>query len=183
VKKILEILSRDPITGGINLITDAERKLSVFDLFPQTIMRLEDDLEQKGSDLAGIDGEFFYRELPKIAIKTSLCFTMSDSDKSLDFTRHLGRLDIRTSAELNVQHSSSFPFLPFAHQMPLILDGVEIIFSLNTAKYLKTAFKHRLQKGHHFTFKNPDAQITFVTENISGCFVTSEQPYVINGLY
>ena len=78
------------------------------------IRALEDDLEREGSDLAGVNGEFFYRELPNIAIKTSLCLTMSDSEKSLDFTRHLGRLDIRTSAELNAHHSS--PFLAFSRQ-------------------------------------------------------------------
>jgi suppressor of fused-like protein len=152
---------------------------SVFDLFPHTLQMLEDDLEREGSDLAGIDAEFFYRELPKLAIKTSLCLTMSDSEKSLDFTRHLGRLDIRTSAELNAHHSSSF--LPFSHRMPIILDGVEIIFSPTTAKFLKLAFKDRLRHGHHFTFQNPDTHLTLVAETVQGCFVTKDQPYAMNG--
>jgi suppressor of fused len=180
VKGILNLLRNDPKTGGISLVTDTRRMLSVFDLFPQTVKMLEDDLEREGSDLAGIDAEFFYRELPKIAIKTSLCLTMSDSDKSLDFTRHLGRLDIRTSAELNAHHSSS-PFLPFSRRMPLILDGLEIIFSPTTAKFLKLAFKDRLRHGHHFTFQNPDTHLTLVAENVQGCFVTKDQPYAMNG--
>lgn len=179
MKQVLEVLKQDPSTGGISLITDMQRKRSVFDLFPQTLKFLEDNLEKEGSDLAGVNGEFFYRELPKIAIKTSLCLTMSDSEKSLDFTRHLGRLDIRTSAELNAHHSS--PFLAFSRHLPVFLDGVEIIFSPNTAKFLKLAFKHRLGKGHHFTFQNPDTHLTFVTEDVSGCFVTNEQPYALNG--
>lgn len=174
------MLKQDPKTGGISLITDMQRQNSVFDLFPHTLKSLEEDLEKEGSDLAGINGEFFYRELPKIAIKTSLCLTMSDSsEKSLDFTRHLGRLDIKTSAELNSVHSS--PFLPFSHHLPVFLDGVEIIFTPNTGKFLKIAFQYRLAKGHHFTFQNPENHLTFVTDNISGCFVTSEQPYAING--
>lgn len=181
VKKVLEVLKQDTTTGGISLITDMQRKRSVFDLFPQTLKMLEDDLEREGSDLAGINGEFFYRELPKLAIKTSLCLTMSDSDKSLDFTRHLGRLDIRTSAELNAHHSLSASFLPFTRHLPIFLDGIEIIFTPNTAKFLKLAFKHRLEKGHHFTFQNPDTHLTFVSDNVSGSFVTSEQPYAING--
>jgi suppressor of fused-like protein len=179
VKQVLEVLKQDPSTGGISLITDMQRTRSVFDLFPQTLRALEENLEREGSDLAGVNGEFFYRELPKIAIKTSLCLTMSDSEKSLDFTRHLGRLDIRTSAELNAHHSS--PFLAFSRHLPVFLDGVEIIFSPNTAKFLKLCFSHRLAKGHHFTFQNPDTHLTFVTDNVSGCFVTSEQPYALNG--
>jgi suppressor of fused-like protein len=179
VKQVLEVLKQDPSTGGISLITDEERQRSVFDLFPNTLKQLKDNLEREGSDLAGINGEFFYRELPKIAIKTSLCLTMSDSGKSLDFTRHLGRLDIRTSAELSA-HASS-PFLPFARHVPVMLDGVEIIFTPNTAKFLELAFKYRLQKGHHFTFQNPDTHLTFVTENVSGCFVSSAQPYGLHG--
>lgn len=176
-KHVLDILKKDPVTGGISLITDEERKQSVFDLFPHTLKQLKEELEREGSDLAGINGEFFYRELPKI--KTSLCLTMSDSEKSLDFSRHLGRLDIRTSAELNAQHSASF--LPFARHMQVFLDGVEIIFSPSTAKFLELAFKYRLMKGHHFTFQNPDTNLTFVSENVSGAFVTSAQPYALNG--
>lgn len=178
---MLEVLKQDPSTGGISLITDMHRNRSVFDLFPQTLKILQEDLDREGSDLAGVNGEFFYRELPKISIKTSLCLTMSDSEKSLDFTRHLGRLDIRTSAELlNAAHHTS-PFMAFSRHMPIFLDGVEIIFSLNTAKFLKLAFKHRLEKGHHFTFQNPDTHLTFVTDTVSGCFVTREQCYALNG--
>lgn len=180
VKGILNLLKKDPKTGGMSLCTDMRRMHSVFDLFPQTLKMLEEDLEREGSDLAGIDAEFFYRELPKIAIKTSLCLTMSDSEKSLDFTRHLGRLDIRTSAELNAHHSSS-PFLPFSRRMPMVLDGLEIIFSPTTAKFLKLAFKDRLRHGHHFTFQNPDSHLTLVSENVQGCFVTKDQPYAMNG--
>lgn len=164
----------------MSLCTDMRRMHSVFDLFPHTLQILEDDLEREGSDLAGIDAEFFYRELPKLSIKTSLCLTMSDSEKSLDFTRHLGRLDIRTSAELNAHHSSS-PFLPFSRRMPIILDGVEIILSPTTAKFLKMAFKDRLRHGHHFTFQNPDTHLTLVAETVQGCFVTKDQPYAMNG--
>lgn len=178
VKGILNILKKDPKTGGMSLCTDMRRRHSVFDLFPQTLKMLEDELEREGSDLAGIDAEFFYREMPKIAIKTSLCLTMSDSDKSLDFTRHLDRLDIRTSAEMNAHHSSS-SFLPFSRRV--VLDGVEIFFSPTTAKFLRLAFKDRLRHGHHFTFQNPDTHLTLVAENVQGCFVTKEQPYAMNG--
>ena len=181
VKGILDLLKKDPKTGGMSLCTDMRRMLSVFDLFPHTLKMLEDDLEREGSDLAGIDAEFFYREIPKIAIKTSLCLTMSDSEKSLDFTRHLGRLDIRTSAELNAHHSASSPFLPFSRRMPIILDGAEIMFSPTTAKFLKLAFKDRLRHGHHFTFQNPDTHLTFVSENVQGCFVSETQPYALHG--
>ena len=179
VKGILNLLKKDPKTGGMSLCTDMRRQLSVFDLFPQTLKMLEEHLEREGSDLAGIDAEFFYREMPKIAIKTSLCLTMSESDKSLEFTRNLGRLDIRTSAELNAHHSASSPFIPFSRRAAL--DGVEIFFSPTTAKFLRLAFKDRLRHGHHFTFQNPDTHLTFVSENVQGCFVTKDQPYAING--
>jgi suppressor of fused len=180
VKGILNLLRTDPKTGGMSLCTDMKRMHSVFDLFPHTLTKLEQDLEEEGSDLAGIDAEFFYRELPRISIKTSLCLTMSDSEKSLDFTRHLGRLDLRTSAEMNAHHSGS-SFLPFSRRMPVVLDGVEIIFSLQTARFLKLAFKDRLRHGHHFTFQSPDVHLTFVAENVQGCFVSKDQPYALSG--
>lgn len=178
VKGVLQLLKSEPTTGGPSLCTNMRRLESVFDLFPETVKILERDLEQEGSDLAGIDSEFLYREIP--SIKTSLCLTMSDSDKSLDFTRHLGRLDIRTSAELGAAHYSS-SFLPFSRQLPIVLDGVEITFSPTSAKFLKLAFKDRLRHGHHFTFQNPETHLTFVSENVQGCFVTDDQPYAIHG--
>lgn len=182
VRGVLDLLKKDPKTGGMSLCTDTRRMLSVFDLFPQTVNVLEDVLEREGSDLAGIDAEFYFRELQNVAIKTSLCLTMSDSEKSLDFTRHLGRLDIRTSAELNAHHSTS-PFMPFSRHTPIVLDGLEITFSVTTAKFLKLAFKDRLRHGHHFTFQkqNPETHLTFVSENVQGCFVTKEQPYAMHG--
>lgn len=143
VKHVLEYLKKDLITGGSFLVADEHRKQSIFDIFPNALQKIKEELEREGSDLAGVDGIFAYKE--KVAIKTSLCLTMSDSGKSFDFSR----LDIRTSAE---QHSSS-SFLPFARHVPL--DGVEIIFSPSTAKFLELAFKYRLKKGNHFTFQNP----------------------------
>lgn len=65
--------------------------------------------------------------------------------------------------------------------MPVFLDGVEIIFTASTAKFLELAFKYRLMKGHHFTFQHPDCNLTFVSENVSGAFVSSAQPYALNG--
>lgn len=67
-KSILNLLKQDPKTGGNWLLTDMDRVMSVFDLFPQTIGMLEDELEKSGSDLAGVDAEFYYRELPKVSI-------------------------------------------------------------------------------------------------------------------
>lgn len=154
-KAVMSLLKRDPRIGGAWLITDPARNHSVFDLFPQTVELLEENLEREGSDLAGIDAEFFYRELPKVAIKTSLCLTMSDSEKSIDFTRHLGRLDIRNSGENNHSfHSSSSPFigLNFLHRR-VNLDGLELTFPPANAKFLKLAFKDRLRLGRHFTFQ------------------------------
>lgn len=65
-KGMLDLLKKDQKTGGPFLLTDMERVHSVFDLFPQTISILEGVLEREGSDLAGIDAEFIYRELPKV---------------------------------------------------------------------------------------------------------------------
>lgn len=151
---VMNLLKKDPRIGGPWLVTDLSRCHSVFDLFPQTIAMLESDLEREGSDLAGVEIIFFYRELPKVAIKTSLCLTMSDSEKSLDFTRHLGRLDIRNSGDNNHSFHSSSPFLGlnFLHRR-VNLDGLEFTFSPENAKFLKLAFRDRLRLGRHFTFQ------------------------------
>jgi suppressor of fused-like protein len=153
-KAVLNLLRKDPRIGGPWLITDLSRPHSVFDLFPQTINMLEADLEREGSDLAGVEIEFFYRELPKVAIKTSLCLTMSGSS---DFTRGLGRLDIRNSGDNNHSFHSSSPFvgLNFLHRR-VNLEGLEFTFSPENSKFLKLAFKDRLRLGRHFTFQRFD---------------------------
>lgn len=154
-KAVMDLLKRDPRLGGPWLLTDSKRTHSVFDLFPQTVELLEANLEREGSDLAGIDAEFFYRELPKVAIKTSLCLTMSsENEKSLDFTRHLGRLDLRNSNENHSFHSSSSPFVGLNFLSRRVnLDGLELTFQPENAKFLKLAFKDRLRLGRHFTFQ------------------------------
>lgn len=75
-KKMLDLLQKDPKTGGQFLITDMDRKLSIFDLIPQSIEFLEEDLIINGSDLSGVDAEFSFREIPNVS-KTSDYFILT----------------------------------------------------------------------------------------------------------
>lgn len=63
---VLNLLSKDPQTGGEWLITDMARSQSVFELFPKTLNELKQNLEEEGSDLAGINAEFAFKEIPKV---------------------------------------------------------------------------------------------------------------------
>lgn len=63
---VLNLLRKDVETGGAWLITDMTREKSVFELFPDTLKQLEETLKTEGSDLAGINAEFSFKELPKV---------------------------------------------------------------------------------------------------------------------
>lgn len=69
---VLNLLRKDQMTGGEWLITDMSRGKSVFEMFPETLRQLENDLENQGSDLAGVNAEFTFKELPATKIKTEI---------------------------------------------------------------------------------------------------------------
>lgn len=60
---VCQLLRKATGTGGEWLITDMQRSHSVFELFPDTLVQLEHDLEVEGSDLAGVNAEFAVQEL------------------------------------------------------------------------------------------------------------------------
>lgn len=64
---VVSLLKKDPSTGGDWLITNMSRVQSVFELFPETLIELERDLENEGSDLAGVNAEFTIHEVPKVS--------------------------------------------------------------------------------------------------------------------
>lgn len=63
---VLNLLRKDPQTGGEWLLTDMDRSQSVFELFPKTLNELKLNLEFEGSDLAGINADFSFRELQQV---------------------------------------------------------------------------------------------------------------------
>lgn len=65
---VISLLKKDASTGGDWLITDMSRARSVFELFPDTLVHLERDLENEGSDLAGVNAEFTIHEVPKVSV-------------------------------------------------------------------------------------------------------------------
>lgn len=63
---ILKLLRKDPQTGGRWLLTDMERSQSVFELFPKTLNDLKYSLDIEGSDLAGINATFTFKEIQRV---------------------------------------------------------------------------------------------------------------------
>lgn len=63
---VLNLLKKDSQTGGEWLLTDMDRSQSVFELFPKTLNELKQNLENDGSDLAGINADFTFIEIPKV---------------------------------------------------------------------------------------------------------------------
>lgn len=76
---VLNLLKKDRQTGSAWLITDMARSKSVFELFPDTLEQLQENLETEGSDLAGINAEFSFKELPKV--KTRYIYPFNRSKK------------------------------------------------------------------------------------------------------
>lgn len=76
---VLNLLKKDPQTGGKWLITDMERSQSVFELFPKTLNELKQNLETDGSDLAGINADFTFKEIPMVS--TIIIFHVSITQK------------------------------------------------------------------------------------------------------
>lgn len=60
---VLNYLREELETGGEWLVTNMTRRLSFFELFPERLVLLKDDLEKQGSDLAGINANFIFREI------------------------------------------------------------------------------------------------------------------------
>lgn len=80
---IINMLKKDSKTGGEWLITDMKRSQSVFEMFPETLRQLEQDLENEGSDLAGVNAEFSYRELSRVRMYSVFIFVIKSYHRKL----------------------------------------------------------------------------------------------------
>lgn len=189
-KGVLNLLKRNNITGGDWLITDMGRNQSVFELFPETLHQLENDLEKEGSDLAGVNGEFIFRELHtttkmKIEIDskslneqciTDENFKCDENPESNNFLQSMSvnNNSLQKSCPINYQ---SIP----SNVIPL--EGIEIILAPYTLKYLILAIKDRVRHGRHFTFKAQNLALTFLAESVTGSVVSKDHPYGVLGYW
>lgn len=69
---VINLLKKDQTTGGEWLITNMSRDQSVFEMFTDTLLHLERDLENEGSDLAGVNADFTLHEVPKVCFFKSI---------------------------------------------------------------------------------------------------------------
>ncbi|XP_055608562.1 suppressor of fused homolog [Uranotaenia lowii] len=181
-KGVLNILQKEPLTGGQWLITNMARAKSVFELFPETLKQLELDLEKEGSDLAGVGADFTFKELSKnVTVKKEI-------DPEDEITKSISSCNIEIKKEFNegLEHSNSSDMInPFHHsQVPsrvLPLDGIELTLAPYAAKFLVLAIKDRIRHGRHFTFKAQNMAVTFVAESVTGTIVNKEAPYGVLG--
>ncbi|XP_067619814.1 suppressor of fused homolog [Eurosta solidaginis] len=189
---VLGYLQQDVETGGKYLVTDMNRSHSVFELFPEFLSNLEDDLEKQGSDLAGVNAEFTFREMQecthikkeidsntlneKCLIEENNCIEISDIKRSSNFPQSM-------SISSNSLHKSC----PISYQShtadTAILDGIEITLAPYAAKYLKLAIRDRIRHGRHFTFKAQHLALTFVAESVTGAAVNKSSPYGVIGYW
>lgn len=178
----LKILFNFLRTGGAWLLTDMSRSKSVFELFPETLQQLELDLEQQGSDLAGVNAEFEFKEL-ETEIKTELdCGPLSDL--SLDDLRKSQPFEIKTEQH-DIDQMICNP-LQTQQDIPsraTFFTGIEVKFAPYAAKFLNLAIRDRIRHGRHFTFKNLNIAITFVAESVTGSYANTATPYVVMGYW
>lgn len=205
---VLNYLRQDIQTGGEWLVTNMERNLSVFELFPERLLSLQDDLEKQGSDLAGVNGEFTFREIsiPKTSqkpeqqqqeIKQEIDFqTLNAQCMSDENNRSMQQQD---SQQIKREEGTSFPAsmsmsssslhkscpLDYQPQAPdsISLEGIEITLAPYAAKYLMLAIKDRIRHGRHFTFKAQHLALTLVAESVTGSAVSKASPYGIIGYW
>lgn len=203
---VLNYLRQDIQTGGEWLVTNMDRTLSVFELFPERLISLQDDLEKQGSDLAGVNGEFTFREVSRqqqqslylgqefkqeIDSQSLNAQCMSDeNNRSIQQEAQQIKHEEPPSAfpaSMSMSSSSLHKSCPLDYQPQapesISLDGIEITLAPYAAKYLMLAIKDRIRHGRHFTFKAQHLALTFVAESVTGTSVTKNAPYGIIGYW
>lgn len=65
------------------------------------------------------------------------------------------------------------------------LEGIELRIGPDYAKYLALAIKDRIRHGRHFTFKNENLALTFVSELVTGdgVAVSKQTPFALFGYW
>ncbi|XP_068152773.1 suppressor of fused homolog [Drosophila tropicalis] len=192
---VLNFLRRDVQTGGEWLVTNMQRNRSVFDLFPETLLHLQDDLEKQGSDLAGVNAEFTFKEIkPRKVIKEEIDFqslnercASEENNRQTLTESQVKREEPSFPQSMSLSNNSLHKSCPldFQPQAPdcISLDGIEITLAPSVAKYLLLAIKDRIRHGRHFTFKAQHLALTFVAETVTGAAVNINEPYGVLGYW
>uniref|UniRef100_A0A0A1XJA4 Suppressor of fused homolog n=1 Tax=Zeugodacus cucurbitae TaxID=28588 RepID=A0A0A1XJA4_ZEUCU len=190
---VLNYLQQDLQTGGKWWITNMNRSLSVFELFPELLLDLQDDLEKQGSDLAGVNADFTFRELrEQQCIKKEITSDslneqcVSDENNSVDKPQ-VKCEDLSFPQSMSMSSSSLHKSCPLSYQPysadSISLDGIEITLAPYAAKYLILAIKDRIRHGRHFTFKAQHLALTLVAETVTGAIVDKSSPYGVIGYW
>lgn len=141
---VLNLLAKDVQTGGDWLVTDMERTMSVFELFPETLLNLQDDLEKQGSDLAGVNAEFAFRELkPTPTMKKEIDFeTLNErcANESQMKREEPSSFQSMSLSSNSLHNSCPLDYQPQAPDC-ISLDGIEVTLAPNAAQYLLLAIK------------------------------------------
>ncbi|XP_036342403.1 suppressor of fused homolog [Rhagoletis pomonella] len=190
---VLHYLQQDVHTGGKWLVTDMSRSVSVFQLCPELLLNLQDDLEKQGSDLAGVNADFTFREIQK-----QQCFEKEMDSNRLneqyvfEENKVLNKLQIKREnvgfpQSMSMSNSSLHKSCPLNYQPhsanSVSFDGIEITLAPYAAKYLMLAIKDRIRHGRHFTFKAQHLALTLVAETVTGAIVSKSSPYGIIGYW
>lgn len=190
---VLNYLQQDIQTGGKWCITNLNRSLSVFELCPELLLDLQDDLEKQGSDLAGVNAEFTFRE-----IREQQCIKKEINSESLNEqcvsneNNCVESLEVKCEGlgfpqSMSISSNSLHKSCPLSYQPysadSISLDGIEITLAPYAAKYLILAIKDRIRHGRHFTFKAQHLALTLVAETVAGAIVNKSSPYGIIGYW
>lgn len=190
---VINLLKKDSSTGGEWLITNMNRDLSVFELFPETLQQLEHDLENEGSDLAGVNAEFTLHEVPKVQVKTEIDLNLARQcslEESVnqpiktetDCTEIVNNFPTSMSVNNSLSMCCPLDYQPMQSQV-ISLDGLHLTLAPYAAKFLILAIKDRIRHGRHFTFKCQNRALTFVSESVSGAVVSRKAPYGVLGYW
>ncbi|XP_037947886.1 suppressor of fused homolog [Teleopsis dalmanni] len=190
---VLNYLRQDPQTGGEWLITNMARNQSIFVLFPETLLNLQDDLEKQGSDLAGINAAFTFREIKQTqSLKQEIDFNSLNEQCALEENNRIQDSQIKHEngsflPSMNLSSNSLDKSCPIEYQPQgldcISLDSIEITLAPCAAKFLLLAIKDRIRHGRHFTFKAQHLALTLVAESVTGSVVSKNDPYGVIGYW
>jgi len=189
---IINLMKNMPETGGQWLVTDMERRTSLFQLNPRLKDYLEMGIEQEGSNLSAVSSKSWWSECSQETILSAAsrahnCNSNVNQPSSSSLSIRI-RSSLANFRNENSDHHgdgreasrmSNYSSVSELLTSRPIKDGLQLRFNLDAAAFLPLAIKGRLAHGRHFTFQSKgfDSAITFVSSDITGTSVDETNPY------
>ncbi|CAG5075898.1 Similar to Sufu: Suppressor of fused homolog (Mus musculus) [Cotesia congregata] len=169
------------------LITNVNRAYSAME-DPMVAEQVQNGIEREGSNLSGVSAKCWWVQMENNISLESYREKRKDSDDE-DDGDFINKFGIKTES---MQDDGSRDDV-FNNYSPTVktLPGLHLSFNLEAGRILPLAIKlvssrsgrGRIMHGRHFTFKSvlSHTATTFVAPSVTGKFVSSDKPFVVQG--